>query len=319
MTLRCSLFTALSVVAVTGTTGRAQNFQPGEIVGTQYCGKPIEVKVIKEDSIGVLVLTRDWQDGTFKEGGSTRYYQASELSHLQPAAAKPSAAATDSGAGAALQGAGAYGGATAQQGDAAAAAAELGGSGPLSKQQILSYLAANVGTDGMHPKREAISKAVVEAIKKRGVNFKSSWKDIPDFIKAGADTTVNYAIQDNYGEPVKLNWLIGAWELQFTNATGFFASRESASKLGFVSIEPSHSFIWKIHEDDPATKWIEGKWREATPEEMKYQGGAGVVLLNGEQGWDWIVHKDMTAAPGQDWINVADIDTRQVKRGGLRK
>ena len=57
---------------------------------------------------------------------------------------------------------------------------------------------------------------------------------------------------------------------------------------------------------------------DATAAEMKYQGGAGLVLLDGEQHWDWIVHKDMTANSG-DWINVADINTRQVIRSGVRK
>ncbi|HMW92369.1 MAG TPA: hypothetical protein PKE54_20255, partial [Candidatus Obscuribacter sp.] len=199
-----------------------------------------------------------------------------------------------------------------------AAPADLGGTGLLSKQQIVDYLRANVGTDGPHPRKEEVNAAVVEAIKKRGVNFKYSWQDLPDFTKAGGTQVVSYALQDNFGPPASQKWLIGPWELQFTNATGFFASRDSAAKMGFVSIEPGHTYIWKIHQDDPPNQWIDGKWREATAAEMKYQGGAGLVLLDGEQHWDWIVHKDMTANSG-DWINVADINTRQVIRSGVRK
>lgn len=299
----------------------AQTFQPGEIVTTKDINETIEVKVIKQDGSGVLCLIKDWQDHTFKPGGSSRYYDASALTRPGPPANPAAGGGTAGGfgAGAGYGGGGggaAYGGGGAAQGGGAAA--DLGGTGPLSKQQIIDYLKARVGTDGPHPKKEATSKAVVEAIKKRGVNFKYGWQDMSAFLGAGADTTVGYAISDNYGAPVQMPWLFGPWDLSFTSATGFFASRDSGAKMGFVSIEPGHTYIWKIHSDDPASKWIDGKWREATPEEMKYQGGAGLVLLDGEQGWDWIVHKDMTATGG-DWINVADISTRQVKRGGLRK
>lgn len=295
----------------------AQTFNPGEIVNAKAYGELTEVKVVKQDSSGVQVLLKDWQDGTFKPGGSTRYYSPSDLTRITPAGG---------GGQAAGGGGGGAGGAHQSQlpamqwqagGQGGGQAADLGGSGPLSKQQILDYLAANVGTDGPHPKKEQFCAKVVDAIKKRGVNFKYSWKD--SFSKSGGDQTVVYAIQDNYGSPVPQSWLIGAWELQFTNVTGFFASRDSVAKMGFVSIEPGHSYIWKIHQDDPATSWIEGKWREATPDEMKYQGGAGIVLLDGEQHLDWIVHKDQTSTLPGDWVNVADIDSRQMKRSGVRK
>ncbi len=307
-----SIFLAAIICPV--QSGLAQTFTPGEIVKCKGYGEEIEVKVLKQDASGVLVLLKDWQDGTFKPGGSSRYYSPAELTRVT---ANPVGGATGGATGATQQ---AYTQGQAQvqgQGQGAAQAADLGGSGPLSKQQILDYLTANVGTDGPHPQKDAISAKVVEAIKKRGVNFKASWKD--SYSKAGGNTTVGYAVQDNYGAPVQQPWLFGAWELQFTNVSGFFASRDSVAKMGFVSIEPGHTYIWKIHQDDPATAWIEGKWREATPEEMKYQGGAGLVLLDGEQHLDWIVHKDQTSTLPGDWINVADIDSRQMRRGGVRK
>lgn len=293
----------------------AQTFSPGEIVQANAYGDKVEVKVLKQDASGVQVLLKDWQDGTFKPGGSTRYYAPTELTKMGAGGAATAGPGPAYGGGYSPS---VIGGAGAQTQAATGAHAELGGSGPLSKQQIVDYLRANVGTDGPHPKKEATCAAVVAAIKKRGVNFKYSWQDNPDFTKAGGNQTVVYAIQDNFGAPSNMQWLVGPWELQFTNATGFFASRDSAAKMGFVSIEPGHTYIWKIHEDDPPNLWIDGKWREATPEEMKYQGGAGLVLLNGEQHYDWIVHKDMTANSG-DWINVADIGTRQVIRSGVRK
>lgn len=311
----------------TARTVSAQTFSPGEIVIIQGFGETTEGRVIRQDSSGVLVLLKDWQDGTYKTGGSSRYYAAADIQHktatpaANPAGAEPAQGGGGGGGGGyaqpAQQGGGGYEQKVQQGGGGEQA--DLGGTGPLSKQQIIDYLRARVGTDGPHPKKESVCAAVVEQIKKRGVNFKYGWQDLSDFMKAGANTTVTYAIGDNFGAPVQMPWLMGAWELQFTNATGFFASRDSAAKLGFLSIEPSHTYIWKIHQDDPASQWLDGKWREATPTEMKYQGGAGIVLLNGEQNMDFIVHKDQTATQGQDWINVADLGTRQIKRGGLRK
>ncbi len=312
---RCFALSAFS--AAFASASFAQNFNPGEIVSVRRMGETVDVKVIGQDASGVHVLLKDWQDGTFKPGGSSCYYPASEL--FRKGAEPQSASSVNSvnsanlaNAGAAVQ--------PASAGHEAGNANELAGSGPLSKAQIIDFLKARVGTDGPHPKKESISSFLVEEIKKRGVSFKyNSLRDLSDLSKAGADQRVNYALQDNFGVPVKEPWLYGAWELQFTNATGFFASRDSVAKLGFLAIEPGHTYIWKIHEDDSPNKWIEGKWRQASSSEMKYQGGAGIVLLNGEQNDDYIVHKDQTAQAGQDWINVADLSTRQVRRGGLRK
>lgn len=289
----------------------AQTFTPGEIVYSSYDKE--EVKVIKQDASGVLCLVKDWKDHVFKPGGSSRYYQPSDLSksNRQETTAMPAGGGAGGGGAAPIAQQNAGGG---------GAAAELGGSGPLSKEQIVGYLRANVGTDGPHPNKEAISNAVIAAIKKRGVNFKYAWQDFPDFSKAGANTSVEYALGDNFGTPPIMAWLNGTWELAFTKSSGWVSSmiNDNAHKKGFLLIEPEHTYIWKVHQDDKAEAWIEGKWREATSAEMKYQGGAQIVLLNGEQNYDWIVHKDMTAPQGQDCINVADLQTRQMKRGGLR-
>lgn len=291
----------------------AQNFNPGEIVYSSY--DKDDVKVIRQDAAGVLCLIKDWKDHTFKTGGSSRYYQPSELSKTNPEAATP-------GGGGGGGGAGPVGGTQDLRPNTGLGgnAADLGGTGPLSKEQIIGYLRANIGTDGPHPKKEAISDAVVAEIKKRGVNFKYGWQDTTDFSKAGGTTSVAYALGDNFGTPPTMPWLTATWELSFTKMTGWVSSmmNDNAHKKGFLLIEPGHTYIWKIHQDDKAESWIEGKWRDATPAEMKYQGGAQIVILNGEQNYDWIVHKDNTAPQGQDWINVADLQTRQIKRGGIR-
>ena len=150
------------------------------------------------------------------------------------------------------------------------------------------------------------------------MNFKYKASEGWEFSTAGGDTTVGYTIAECYGEPVKQAWLFGEWNMSTTNAFSYSASLSDANKLGFVAIEPDGKYLWKLFQSDPPPQWINGKWRVATPAEMKYQGGAGIVLLSGEQGKDWIVHKDQTAYQNEDWINVADIDYRQTKRGGKR-
>jgi hypothetical protein len=289
------------------------SFRPGEIVLLNRYGTPEEVKVIKQDASGVQVLIKDWQDGTFKPDGYSRYFTPSQLSRRE--GSQPATT------GRVQEAAGYSSSSTVGRTNASgpSPSAGLGGIGPLSKQQIIDYLKARIGTNGPHPRKEEVIKAICQEIKERGVNFKYKYTDVTDFIQAGGETTVGYTVQDNYGEPVKQPWYFDEWDLWFTSTAGFMPSLDSGAKFGFLAIEPNHKYLWKIHADDPASKWIDGNWREATPVELKYQGGPGIVLLDGEQGFDWIVHKDQTAERGQEWINIADLETRQIRRGGKRK
>lgn len=185
---------------------------------------------------------------------------------------------------------------------------------PLTRQEIIEALTARIGTDGPHPKREMICKEIRDEIKKRGVNFKySTLTDMTPIFKAGGNSSVTDAIAANFGVPRSLAWLMGEWNVSVT-----FVSAGTGAKLGFLSIEPDHKYLWKLGADDEPKKWIDGKWRDATSDEMNYNGGAGIVLLGGEQGYDWIVHRDYTAQEGQEWINIADLASRQVKRGGQK-
>lgn len=190
----------------------------------------------------------------------------------------------------------------------------IDGTGPIARQQIVDYLQARIGTDGPHPKRDEVIEDVIAQVKKRGVSFKTSWSDPPDLSKAGGNMALDYVLQANYGAPPTMAWLCDEWDMVFTSV-----SMQQAHNLGFLAIEKDNKYLWKLHATDAPDKWINGKWRQATPQEMKYYGGAGIVLLDAEQGWDWIVHKDDHAVKGQEWINVADLSTRQVRRGGKRK
>jgi hypothetical protein len=305
---------SLAIVFSYSIPANAQEFNAGEIVLYNDSGKDVEGRVISQNQFGVLVLKKDWQDHTFHTGGSSMYMAPSALKHKT---AIPNAGITNqpvnSSAGNSSRGS--SGAAPNTDSTVVPSSAGLAGTGLLSKQEIISYLQAQIGTNGPHPGREEICKQLCKVIKARGVNFKS--KDDSEFNRAGADTAVTYTIGECYGPPVTLDWLMGEWDVSYTNAFGY-GSRDDGAKLGFVSIEPDGKYLWKLGPNDPPPKWINKTWRFATPAEMKYQGGVGIVLQNGEEGKDWIVHKDNNANPNQDWINIADVDYRQTRRGGQR-
>lgn len=189
---------------------------------------------------------------------------------------------------------------------------------PMSRQEIIDYLAVRIGTDGPHPQKEAVNLALREEIKRRGVSFRySTVPDLTDFAKVGGGTPVRDAVQANYGTPKPMSWLWGEWNLS-TTGTYTFSLNDAVNQMGFLVIEPGGKYLWKIKADDEAKDWIDGKWRAATTDEMNWMGGAGIVLLGGEQGYDWIVHRDYTATDKKDWITVAVINSRQTFRNGQR-
>ena len=64
------------------------------------------------------------------------------------------------------------------------------------------------------------------------------------------------------------------------------------------------TFTWKLGRTDPESKWITGKWREATADEMQpWEGGPMLVLEKARQGEDYTVR--MCRVPGYEkWIDV---------------
>jgi hypothetical protein len=74
------------------------------------------------------------------------------------------------------------------------------------------------------------------------------------------------------------------------------------------------TYVWKAGAKDSTN----GKWRKATKEEMKYQGGDGIVLLKAKGGEDWIVMKDMNPYIKFEGIVVAQVNSRAIKEHGSR-
>lgn len=200
--------------------------------------------------------------------------------------------------------------------------------GPLmTKEEILNFLNARLGNNPFqHPEREKIRKELGEMIKRRGVNFR--YETISDFgnqlAKYGATSEITFPIQDNYGPPTKQNWLFGTWSLDIIGATvdvvrnnRVIRQGEMGAKGGVLTINADKTYVWKAYANDPPANHIRGSWRVATAEEMKYQGGDGIVLRAAKSGWDWIVMQDRAALSGE-WIQVLEITSRQMREFGKR-
>ena len=201
--------------------------------------------------------------------------------------------------------------------------------GPLmTKEEILNFLSARLGDKPFqHPEREKIRKELGEMIKQRGVNFR--YETLSDFAnqlgKFGATSEITFPINDNFGLPTRQGWLIGSWSMDIIGATvdytrnnRVYRQGEMGAKGGRLTINADQTYVWQAYANDPPAKHIKGTWRAATPEEMKYQGGDGIVLLAAKSSWHWIVMQDR-AAPSGDWIQVAEITSRQVREFGARR
>ncbi len=198
-----------------------------------------------------------------------------------------------------------------------------GGGGLMSKEEILSFLQARMGDKPFqldYSKREAIFKELGRTIMRRGVNFRyeavSQFSN--DLGKFGAPSTVTFPIQANYGLPTKLAWYNASWD---TSVTSVGRRVIIGAKSGFLTINANGTYVWKLYPTDPPARYVRGSWRKATPEEMavSYQGGDGLVLLKGKEGYDWLVRQDRETTLAGDWIWIANINARAQREAGKRR
>ena len=197
----------------------------------------------------------------------------------------------------------------------------------MTKEEVLNFLNARLGDRPFqHPEREQIRKELAKMIKRRGVSFR--YEALSDFAnqlaRFGATSDITFPLTDNYGPPTKQGWLIGSWSMDIIGATVDTARNnrvvrqgEMGAKGGRLTINPDNTYLWQAYANDPPAKHIKGTWRAASAEEMKYQGGDGIVLQAAKSSWDWIVMQDR-AAPNGEWIRVADITSRQMREFGKR-
>ncbi len=197
----------------------------------------------------------------------------------------------------------------------------------MTKEEVLNFLQTRLGNEPFsHPQREQIKKELAEMIKTRGVNFR--YENLSDFSnqlgKYGASSEITFPLQANYGPPTKQAWLIGKWSLSKIGATvdrkgndGYiYRQTEIGVKdVGSVAITADGKYTWNI---DVPRGVAQGTWRKATPAEMPYQGGDAIVLLKAKGGVDWIVHQDRVTELKGDWVNITQLDARQIREGGFR-
>jgi hypothetical protein len=201
------------------------------------------------------------------------------------------------------------------------------GKGLLGKEEILNFLQTRLGDQPFaHPQRAQILKELAEIIKQRGLNFR--YENLSDFSNAlgkyGASSEITFPLRDNFGPPTKQPWLMGTWSLSKIGATvdrngndGYiYRQTEIGVKdVGSIIINTDGSYVWNI---DVPRGVAKGTWRKAKPEDMPYQGGDAIVLQKAKGGVDWIVHQDRVTELKGDWVNIAQLDSRQIREGGFR-
>lgn len=194
------------------------------------------------------------------------------------------------------------------------AAANDMGVGLMSRADVLAAL-------------QTISKKdVAEMIKSRGLDFRFTSADAGFYSKLskyGATSDITFPLADNFGAPTRQAWLMGSWQLGKIGRTVDEEKEDytlrhgeiGVANVGALRLNANGTFAWS----STTAQSTNGQWRVATHEEMKSEGGDGIVLLSAKNGDDWLVTKDRkTGLPGS-WIAISELSTRQVNEYGSRR
>lgn len=289
------------------TYAQKKDYKPGEKIEYLAATYPKEVweegVFVKASYDGSQPIIRQKPD-QFHKGGFETAFQWEKIRPLGSVAVKPTPTNTNDTE-------------KTESKSATDTARNVESRGLMTKAEIIEYLKTRIGTDGPHPKKAEVSKELVELIKRRGVDFRLPYTDLHHISQVGGnDSTydVRSAIKYNYGAPTKRSWLVGTWDMTIV-AVGRFGS--IGGKAAYLTINKDKTYTWKPGLNDPIVK---GKWREATEEEMKLQGGEGIVLLAGESGSDWLVRKDVNPNFKTDHIDVWHLqDGGRQRRIGKRR
>ena len=203
------------------------------------------------------------------------------------------------------------------------------GAGPMSEADIISFLAARgaPGDPFKNPRNETTKAELVEAIKQRGLTFRFSWAEYASFRKEVSQyitlsPEVSFPLKSNYGAPTSQQWLLNHWQLLKISSAVDFVRDDKAwrqtefgvNHVGKLTLNADETYVWAV----TGAQTLRGRWRKATPVEMKDRGGDQIVLLKAKGDWDWIVYQDRENPLPGDRIVVAEITTRQVKERGQR-
>jgi hypothetical protein len=200
------------------------------------------------------------------------------------------------------------------------------GMGLMTQAEVLSFVQTKLGDKPFqNPRREEIKKELAEMVKARGLDFRFDsttdfYSKLNKYVAMTSDIT--FPLSYNYGAPTKESWLTGAWQLgkigaavDYTKNGRVYRQGEiGVGNVGALTIKADGTYVWKAGAKDSTS----GKWRKATREEMKDQGGDGIVLLKAKGGEDWIVMHDRNTTLKGDWINIYQLNWRQIKEYGSR-
>jgi len=197
---------------------------------------------------------------------------------------------------------------------------------PLTQDDIRAFVAkkmpANPFADPAY--REQVNKELGELVKQRGMAFmygdpKTAFAE--ELASKGIGTTATAPMSHNYGPPNTKEQLFGSWE---TNKIGlpthvvegeYYVTRGEmgTSKTGKVTINADGSY----DRETIGQPTMHGFWKDATPDEMGDQGGAGVILKDAKNGVDWVAFK-YRAGTKEEWLGLAEVDRRSVRESAVR-
>ena len=199
------------------------------------------------------------------------------------------------------------------------------GAGLVTKEQIVQYINTYGMVNGHYSQSQPVCKAVTDAVMTRGAGFKWSYFGVEAISSASCIAgawPIPSAVLLNQGPPKQLGWLMGNWTVSVIAPTvdrlhydGWVYRREEfGAQAGLLQVSGNGTYTWQQRPGDPPAAYVHGRWRLSAAEEMGLQGGAGIVLLRGEAGADWIVYP-WWGAPNQDMIEIENL----VGRGGQRR
>lgn len=192
----------------------------------------------------------------------------------------------------------------------------------LGENDVLRFLQQRLGNDPFKDatKKEMVERELAKRIRDCGLNFRyqtiSKFSD--ELGKFGATSIVRFPLAENFGPPTKQQWYLGTWTNNVQSENAFLIV---AAKTGFLTIDVNGTYTWKLYAADTPAKYLKGRWRAATDNEMAaiFQGGAGIVLLRGKSQLDWIVRHDRNTTLKGRWIVNSDLNTHQMREFGFQK
>lgn len=297
---------ALSWVGAPLARAEAEAFKAGDKIEYRSYGKWERGTIIRPLPGGTQVLVREKPSQFFPEG-SERAYSLSDVRRPEAVTPKPAPAPGRKGAG-----------------EKAAPPAAAGP--PLTEAEILAYLRQRLGEMPFGPHRAPALATLGSMIKQRGVAFR--YEAVSTFstqaAKYGLTSEITFPLGDNFGAPTVEKWLMGRWRMDkigspvdFVKNGDLYRRMETGARMGMLTLEPGGGYTWMLYANDPPAKHVRGRWRKATPEEMRYQGGDGIVLLKAKDGESWLVRHDRTA-PAGDWVCVSHLVYWQQREFGMR-